>query len=310
MSTAPKHLELISAIILTGVLIAGSLVFLAIQSGGRPPHNDVIIPQIDERLLREQLTTDVMAELRSGEWMTQAIDAGIQRYLQQQSGEWMDQQVDAGIQRYVQKQRDAQEEARAEQEKQAVEKAKNVPRPSRERDHIFGNPDAEISLIEYTDFECPYCKNFHETAHKLIEAYEGKVNWIFRHYPLAFHNPTAQKEAEASECIAELGGNDAFWKFSDRLYENTGLNGKGVDPETLLMFVDEVGVKRDEFQTCLDSGKHADRVLEDFNQGSASGISGTPGNILLNNRTGEIRLKPGAFPFETMKTEIDAMLSE
>jgi protein-disulfide isomerase len=310
MSTAPKHLELISAIILASVLISGSLVFLAIQSGGRPQQNEVVIPQIDEKLLKEQIKTDVMAELRSGEWMAQEVDAGIQRYLQQQPGEWIDQQVDAGIQRYVQKQRDTQEQARADQERQAAEKAKNVPRPALDSDHILGNPNAEISLIEYTDFECPFCKTFHETAHKLVEAYDGKVNWIFRHYPLGFHNPAAQKEAEASECVAELGGQDAFWKFADALYANSGLNGKGIEPEKFLTLVDEAGVKRDEFQACLDSGKHTNRVQQNFNDGSNSGITGTPGNILLSNRTGEIRLKAGAFPFDTMKAEIDQMLSK
>ena len=109
--------------------------------------------------------------------------------------------------------------------RQAAQQAKNVRPVSAERDHIYGNPDAPISLIEYSDFECPYCKRFHVTAKSVVEAFDGKVNWVYRHFPLAFHNPGAQKQAEASECASELGGNDAFWKYTDALYARTKSGG-------------------------------------------------------------------------------------
>lgn len=219
------------------------------------------------------------------------------------------QKIDAGIERYVQKQREAQEQARAEQAQAAAAKAKNVRRVSKTRDHIYGNPDAKVSLIEYSDFECPFCKRFHPTAKRLVEVSDGNVNWVYRHFPLSFHNPGAQKQAEASECAAELGGNDAFWKYADLIYQRTHSNGKGFPLDRLVPLAKEIGLDGKKFQACLDGGKMAARVSEDSTEGIQIGITGTPGNVLLNNETGAVALKPGALPLEALKREIDHLLN-
>jgi protein-disulfide isomerase len=265
------------AILLAAIIIAGALVFLGFQL--RSAGNDQLVQQIKAEILSELENGDLLAE-----------------------------QIDAGIKRYVQQQQEAQQKARAEQQRAAQEKAKNVRRVSADRDHIYGNPDAVISLIEYSDFECPFCKRFHATPKKIVEAYDGKVNWVYRHYPLNFHNPAAQKEAEASECANELGGNDSFWAYTDLLYERTESNGKGFAVEKLLALAEEIGLDREQFQECLESGRYTEYVQEDFAEGSNSGISGTPGVILLHNETGEARLKAGALPFEVFQAEIDQML--
>ena len=219
------------------------------------------------------------------------------------------QKIDAGIERYVQKQRDAQEQARAEQAQAAAARAKNVRRVSKTRDHIYGNPDAKVSLIEYSDFECPFCKRFHPTAKKLVESYDGKVNWVYRHFPLSFHNPGAQKQAEASECAAELGGNDAFWRYADLIYQRTRSNGKGFPLDRLVPLAKEIGLDGEKFQACLDGGKMAARVSEDSTEGIQIGITGTPGNVLLNNETGAVALKPGALPLQVLKGEIEHLIN-
>jgi len=244
----------------------------------------------DEQRLIERVKEAVMKELREGSFFQE--------------------QVELGIQNFINKQQQAQVAARSEQERQASERAKQVRRVVAGRDHIFGDPKAPISLIEYSDFECPFCKRFHTIVHEILQAYPGKVNWVYRHFPLAMHNPGAQKEAEASECVAQLAGNDAFWKFADAIYQRTTSNGRGFPLTQLAPLGREVGVDDAQLQQCIDNGKQAARVQEDFDEGTQIGVTGTPASILLHNTTGEVVLKVGAQPFESFKPDIDRMLGQ
>lgn len=188
----------------------------------------------------------------------------------------------------------------------AAPTADNVPKISKD-DHIKGNPNAELALIEYSDMECPFCKSFHPTVQKILDTYGDKVMWVYRHFPLSFH-ANAQKEAEASECVNELGGNTAFWKFTDAIYERTTSNGTGFALDKLALLAQEIGVDRTKFQTCLDSGKWTKRVNEELIGGQSAGVNGTPGTVLLNTKTGKTQLVSGALPFESFKSAIDSML--
>lgn len=187
-----------------------------------------------------------------------------------------------------------------------VQEAKDVPKITKD-DHVRGDRNARIALIEYSDLECPYCKSVHPTITQVLDAYKSQVIWVYRHYPLSFH-ANAQKEAEASECASELGGSDAFWKFIDTIYERTTSNGTGFALEKLVPLAVEIGLNEEKFKSCLDSGKYAAHVKDDMDGGSKSGVTGTPGNILLNIKTGKSNLISGAVPFETMKAAIDEML--
>jgi protein-disulfide isomerase len=222
----------------------------------------------------------------------------------------LDKPIELGIQRYIAKQQQAQADAQASAQANAQAKAKNVRPVTSERDHIYGNINAAVSLIEYSDFECPYCKRFHPTAKKVIDSFDGQVNWVYRHFPLGFHNPLAQLEAEASECAAALGGNEAFWRYTDMLYERTSSNGKGLLPELLTPFAGEIGLDEAKFKECLESGRMKTRVLDDFDEGSRIGISGTPGNVIRNNETGEVMVAAGALPFEDMRRMVDRLLND
>src|SRR3989338_278944 len=93
-------------------------------------------------------------------------------------------------------------------------------------DHIRGNPNAKIILVEYSDPECPYCKVFHETLKQIIGEYgaDGKVAWVYRNFPIPSLHPKAPKESEALECATEQGGNEMFWKYADKVYMNTTSN--------------------------------------------------------------------------------------
>ncbi|MBI2036161.1 thioredoxin domain-containing protein, partial [Candidatus Microgenomates bacterium] len=92
-------------------------------------------------------------------------------------------------------------------------------RPVSDSDHIRGSKDARLSLVEYSDLECPFCKSFHPTMQKILQDYDGKVRWVYRHFPLDSIHPKARPAALAAECVASLGGNDKFWNHVDKLFE-------------------------------------------------------------------------------------------
>lgn len=184
--------------------------------------------------------------------------------------------------------------------------ADNLPEVTDE-DHLKGSNKARIVLVEYSDLECPFCKQFHQTANKVVDEYDGQVAWVYRHFPLGFHQ-NAQKEAEASECAAELGGNDVFWEYIDKIIERTTSNGTGFALDKLVPLATEIGLNGNDFQKCLDSDKYKQKVLDQMAGGQGAGVSGTPGNILLDTKTGETRLIPGAVPFEQVKQVVDELL--
>lgn len=218
----------------------------------------------------------------------------------------LDKAIQRGINAYVKKQRTS---ARAQQASGQKEKAANLRPVSADRDHIFGNPEAVISLVEYSDFECPFCKRFHPTVEKLIEQNGGKVNWVYRHFPLAFHNPGATKEAEASECAAELGGDSAFWRYSNLIYQRTTSNGRGFPIDRLIPLATEIGLDRTIFSECLSSGRMAKRVAEDYQDGIKAGITGTPGTIIINHATGQVAVSAGAIPLSKLQTAVNRLLA-
>lgn len=215
----------------------------------------------------------------------------------------LDAAIEKGIGTYIVKQRLAAEEAKAQQQR---ERSKNLRPVTAKRDHILGNPDAPITLIEYSDFECPFCKRFHPTVIKLIENNPDKVRWVYRHFPLGFHNPGAQKQAEAAECVAELNGNDAFWDYSHKLYARTKSNGKGFPLSNLRPLAEEIGVDGDTFSACLDSGKMTARVKEDMANGAKVGVTGTPAAFIVNEK-GDAEFIAGALPLAKLQAIVDKL---
>lgn len=186
--------------------------------------------------------------------------------------------------------------------------AGDVP-PITKEEHIRGDlSKAQVAVIEYSDMECPFCKRVHPTYQQIVSTYGDEVVWVYRHFPLSFH-ANAEKEAEASECANELGGNDAFWKYTDKIFEKTTSGGTGIPLDQLPVLAKEIGLNETKFQSCLDSGKYAKHVQDDMAGGSAAGVSGTPGNIVLNLKTKEAREVSGAQPFTSFQSAIDAMLN-
>lgn len=173
-------------------------------------------------------------------------------------------------------------------------------------DHILGDKNAKVFVIEYSDFECPFCKRFQPTMQELLSEYKGEVAWVYRHFPLSFHQ-NAEKEAEASECANELGGNDVFWKYADKIFERTTSNGTGFPLSGLVPLAKEIGLDETKFKSCLDSGKYAQHVGQDEQEGQSAGVTGTPGNIVWT-KNGKPQLVEGAVPLSSLKIVVDQAL--
>lgn len=176
-----------------------------------------------------------------------------------------------------------------------------------DEDYYKGDKDAEITIVEFSDFECPFCKRFHPTMQQVVDEYGGKVKWVYRHFPLTSIHPKAPKEAEAAECAGELGGNDGFWAFTDKLFEVTPANN-GLDLAQLPIIAQQVGLNKKKFETCLNSGKYAAKVQQQANQATKAGARGTPYSIIISGDT-HIPLN-GALPFEQVKSTIDTILNQ
>lgn len=173
-------------------------------------------------------------------------------------------------------------------------------------DHVRGNKDASVTVVEYSDLECPFCQRFHPTVQQVMDSFDGKVNWVYRHFPLGFH-ANAHKEAEASECAAELGGNEAFWKYIDAIFERTTTNGTGFALDKLAPLAKELGMDEKKFQECLDSGKYVKKVDQNFADGQAAGVEGTPGGFIVSKDGRSMPIR-GAVPFEQLKADIEKLL--
>ncbi|MBI4057839.1 thioredoxin domain-containing protein [Candidatus Microgenomates bacterium] len=189
--------------------------------------------------------------------------------------------------------------------KLSSEQAKKVPSVSDE-DYIRGSKDAKVYLIEYSDLECPFCKQFHKTAQQAVDEYDGQVAWVYRHFPLDTLHPKADKEAEAAECAAEQKGVDGFWAYVDKVFAITPSNN-GLDHAELPKIATQIGLDESKFQSCLDSGKYKDKVEEQYQGGVTAGVSGTPGNFIVNQK-GEVWIVPGAVPYDQLKSVIDEAL--
>ncbi|OIP76765.1 MAG: hypothetical protein AUK16_03120 [Parcubacteria group bacterium CG2_30_44_11] len=177
-------------------------------------------------------------------------------------------------------------------------------------DHIRGNPNAQIVFVEYSDFECPFCKRFHEgTMTKLMDEYgsTGKIAWVYRHFPLEQLHPNAPKIANASECVSELAGNDGFWKFTDLIFSERETNAQ-TDVTKLSNYAVQAGATEAAFTTCMDEQRYQDIVTNDFTDGANAGVKGTPHTfVLFGGQQGVIN---GAQSYETVKQLTENLLSQ
>lgn len=184
--------------------------------------------------------------------------------------------------------------------------------PVTEGDHILGNPDAEIVIVEYSDFECPFCARFHPTMEQIMNEYgnDGKVAWVYRHFPLDQIHKSARPASEASECVTELGGNEAFWSYSKKLFENSPTS---LSAENLKANAVALGINESDYQSCVDSGRHKETVEADYQSGLVLAKNdrnfGTPYSVVISKKDNSQVTIPGAQSYSVLKQTIDSLLA-
>lgn len=194
---------------------------------------------------------------------------------------------------------------------QQPEATTNEPiKPVSDKDHIQGNPNAPIVFVEYSDFDCPFCKKFHEeTMTKIMNEFgpTGKVALVYRHFPLEQLHPNAPKLALASECIAEQGGNDAFWKFADLVFGERAVNEQ-TNIAKLPDYAKQSGVDVTKFNTCMTEDRYSSVVQADFTDGVNAGVQGTPHTFVLVG--GQQAVISGAQSYATVKQLTENLIKQ
>jgi len=178
-------------------------------------------------------------------------------------------------------------------------------------DHILGDPEAAVSLIVYDDFECPFCRRHHPTLKQIAKHFAGQVNVVFRQMPLAMHGDVAMREAMISECVAQQGGNDAFWTFADGVFDKTGGNGRGLTDTAMDGLLSSLGMKPELVYDCVENNRDELQAAidQDMTEAQRLGIAGTPGNVLVDNASGEALRINGARPLTQFVSAINAFLN-
>ena len=160
-----------------------------------------------------------------------------------------------------------------------------------------GPKNAKVTIIEVSDFQCPYCKRHNPTMEQIMEEYDGQVRRVWVHFPLTSIHPYATKASEAAECAGEQG---KFWEMHDIIFENQ----TAMTVDDLKSYAKNIGLNASDFDTCLDDGRYTSKVQQNMQAAQAAGITGTPGTFING------QLIKGAYPFDTFKAVIDAELAK
>lgn len=186
----------------------------------------------------------------------------------------------------------------------------SVPAPST-NEPWRGDQNARFVIIEYSDFECSFCKRAHADVVRLEEENDN-VAWVYRDFPLGFHQ-NAQTFAEAAHCAGAQGAggffgqavnNDNYWAMADAIYEDM----PGLTPEGLPALAAELGLNQEEFESCLDSGEFAETVSGNLAAGEAAGVQATPTFFFYDTQTGDTEKVEGALPYEQLKATLDGLI--
>lgn len=181
----------------------------------------------------------------------------------------------------------------------AREPSISIRTPNKKTDHIRGNIDAPITIVEFSDLECPFCARIHPTLQRIIEE-QNDTRWVYRHFPLSSIHSNALSAALASECIAQLGSNDHFWSFVDSVFANQENLGDNWYRETAA----SIGIGTRDFENCMQDSKIASRIRDNLDEATGTGGRGTPYIVVITPK-GNLMPFSGALPYEQVSAFID-----
>jgi len=177
-------------------------------------------------------------------------------------------------------------------------------RPVDASDHVKGANNPKVTIVEYSDFECPFCKRHHGVMNEIIKE-EDDVAWIYRQFPLdSLHPKNGRRASVAAECVGKLGGSDAFWTFTDGYFRDTPSNDRTDFATVVPKLVAEAGVDKSAFDACVASGEMDTHVQDDVDNAIATGGQGTPWSIVIT-ASGKTLPLNGAQPKESIKQLIE-----
>jgi protein-disulfide isomerase len=175
-------------------------------------------------------------------------------------------------------------------------------------DHIDGNPNARVFLVEYSDLECPYCKRFHTTLTSIKQVYGGQLGHVFRHFPLPIH-ANAYMEAQIAECVAQVAGSGAYYTFIDTVFTQTTSTGTSFDQVGVTKVAKDLGYNDTAISACYQANQAKARVDTDMASASARDITATPSIFIVRTSDGATKLIVGAASAATFQQAIDALLA-
>jgi protein-disulfide isomerase len=173
-------------------------------------------------------------------------------------------------------------------------------RPVSAEDHVLGK--GKVTMIEYGDYECPFCRSFHPTLKRLMEKNEGRLRWVFRHLPVREAHPEAEGLASAAECAADQG---KFWEITDAIYADEAPKVAKASDYAKSAGIEDIK----SFEACLSSNLYFDVIARDANEAMDIGAEGTPFTVLMGDN-GLRQALPGDVPEEALQSIIDTLLAQ
>jgi protein-disulfide isomerase len=169
-------------------------------------------------------------------------------------------------------------------------------------DHSRGAKNAKVTIVEYSDIECPFCSRFHDTMNQVVEEYGDDVAWVYRHFPLESIHPNARLAANAAECAAAQG--EDFFEYADLMFAR---QSQGLGKENLLALAGELEYNTSKLESCMDEGDFNTLVSQQARDAQNAGGRGTPFSVVIDADGNQTALS-GAVPFATVAAAVEAAL--